>query len=487
MLKIYLKNISRQDVYALEGAKTQRFTCLFAAFGFPWRLGVFAGDFKGFLSLIMLAVVLLTFSLVGPVFAGPGPAFVKEKLVKSEKIWPGQRLTLQVTLYTTISFSGSTRFELPKVSGMLIMENEDRPLIGSEKIDGISYIFKRHDIILFPLRPDKLQVPSFKVEFSFRSDTGGIASRSFTTRPLKFKALKIPGADSRQPVITTTRLKIDEHWQPQPGPARVGDALVRTIILTADDLPGMVLPPVVPQKIDGLGLYLKPPQLNDQRQRGVFTGRRTETITYVCERQGNFIIPELSFQWWNPEDETLRLVVLKEAEIKVSASPFFGKEEPAGSVQAAISSFSWKWLALIIPFLGLAIAGFVRFYQKKQRRESLSLDTAEKELWQEFKKAAHSHNAAAAMQTLIAWLDHSKIAGTSPTLKHFYELVGDPELKKEIISLETSLYAVKPESPWFGDKLFIVVERARKNLMNHSQSVQSFCLPELNPGRKRII
>jgi hypothetical protein len=435
-----------------------------------------------YMRLTVLAVVIMPiFLLSGLAFAEGAPAFVKEKLVKSEKIWPGQRLTLQVTLYTTISFSGSTRFELPKVSGMLIMENEDRPLIGSEKIDGISCIFKRHDIILFPLRPGKLQVPSFEVEFSFRSDTGSVANRSFTTRPLKFKALKIPGADPRKPVITTTRLKVDERWQPQPGPAKVGDALVRTITFTADDLPGMVLPPVVPQKIDGLGLYLKAPQLDDQRQRGVFTGRRTETITYVCERQGNFIIPELSFQWWNPEDETLRQVVLKKVEIKVSASPLSGKEGQAGSVQAVPGSFSWKWLALIIPFMGLAIAGFVRFYQKKQCRESLSLDTTEKELWQEFKKAADSHNAAAAMQNLLAWLDHSKIVGTSPTLKHFYDLSGDPELKKEIIFLETSLYAVKPENPWSGDKLSSAVQRARKNLNHRSLLNRPADLPELNP------
>ncbi len=435
-----------------------------------------------YLRLTVLAAVIMPIFLFSEfAFAAATPAFVKEKLVKSEKIWPGQRLTLQITLYTTLSFSGSTRFDLPKVSGMLIMENEDRPLIGSEKIDGISYIFKRHDIILFPLRPGKLQVPSFKVEFSFRSDTGSVAGRSFTTRPLVFAALKIPGVDSRKPVITTTSLKIDERWQPQPGQFQVGDALVRTITFSADDLPGMVLPPVVPQKIDGLGLYLKAPQLDDQRQRGLFTGRRTETITYVCERQGSFVIPELNFQWWNPESETLRQVVLKEVKIKVSASPFFEKAGQVGSAQGVLSSFSWRWLALIIPFLGLAIAGFVRFYQKKQRRERSTADSVEKELWQEFKKAANSHNAAAAMQTLLAWLDHSKIAGTSPTLKHFYELAGDPELKKEITFLETSLYAAKPWNLWSGDQLFSAVQRARKNLNNRLRFAPSSCLPELNP------
>jgi hypothetical protein len=424
---------------------------------------------------------MLTFSLSGLAFAGVAPAFVKEKLVKSEKIWPGQCLTLQITLYTTSSFSGSTRFELPMVSGMLIMENEDRPLIGSESIDGISYIFKRHDIILFPLRPGPLQVPSFRVEFSFRDDTGSVAGRSFTTRPLKFKVLKITGADPRKPVITTTSLKIDERWQPKPGKLQVGDALIRTITFSADDLPGMIFTPLQLQKIDGLGLYLKLPQVEDQRNRGVFTGRRTETITYICERPGSFIIPELSFQWWNPETETLRQVVLEEVEIKVSAGLFSGKAGATGSVRAALTGFSGKWLALIIPFSGLAIVGFVRFYRRKQHSEPSLTKQLEKELLHKFKKAVKSNDAAATVRTLLAWLDHSKIAGTSPTLQHFYNLVGDPELKKEIIFLENSLYVAKSESQWSGGKLLNAVQRARKSVKDHSRHDRPPDLPELNP------
>lgn len=361
------------------------------------------------------------------------------------------------------------------------MENEDRPLIGSEQIDGSPYIFKRYDIIIFPLRPGKLKVPSFSVYFSYRSNAGRVASRSSKTRPLLFKVLKIPGANSRKPVITTTSLMIDELWEPKPGSAHVGDALVRKITLTADDLPGMLFPPLRLKKVDGLGLYFRSPHLEDQRQRGVFIGRRTEIVTYVCERPGRFIIPALSLQWWNPERETLGRVFLPEVKIKVSAGPVLGRDDLSGSAQAVSSGFSWRWLVLFIPFLGLMVTGIVRFYQKKQRRERFNADAAEKELFQEFKKAAHSHNAVVAMRTLIAWLDQSKIAGNHPTLQHLCEITGDPELKKEVIFLETSLYAVKSDCQWYGDKLFSTLQQARKNLKKRSHYDRLADLPELNP------
>ena len=131
----------------------------------------------------------------------------------------------------------------------------------------------------------------------------------------------------------------------------------------------------------------------------------------------------------------------------------------------------------------MAIAGFVRFYRKKQRREPALADAIGKELLQEFIKAAKSNNAAAAVRTLLAWLDHSKIVGTSPSLQHFCDLVSDPELKQEIVSLETSLYAAKLESQWSGDKLLNAVQRARKYLYKWSLHDHPADLPELNPGR----
>ncbi len=57
------------------------------------------------------------------------------------------------------------------------------------------------------------------------------------------------------------------------------------------------------------------------------------------------------------------------------------------------------------------------------------------------------------MQTLIAWLDQSKIARNPSALQYFCELAGEPELKQEITLLETSLYAVKHNCQWSGDKL----------------------------------
>ncbi|MCK5679850.1 BatD family protein [bacterium] len=434
--------------------------------------------FRYRVTLIVTFLLIFNFTVLS--FANSDLAFVKEKLVRTEKIWPGQRLTFYVTLYTTTSFSGSTRFELPKLSGMLIMENEDRPLIGSEKVDGLSYIFKRHEIVLFPLRPGSLTIPAFTVEFSFRGAAGNVIARSFVTQLRHFKVLEIPGVNPHNPVITTTDFQILDLWNPEPGQAQVGDALTRTITMSAEDLPGMAFPPTNLKKVPGLGFYSKPPQVEDRRQRGEFTGRRTEIITYICEQKGNFEIPGLTIQWWHPKTETLEKVSLKTATIEVTANPLLKKDSPIATDRTTSYSFPWKWTALFLLVLAIAGVGFLRYRSKKQLLRSNIYDNSEKEFWAKFEKAASSNDAAATMQALLNWLNHSKLTETSGTLAHFSDLASDPGLDKEIKSLETTLYATTPGKQWSGDKLYTAIQQARKKL-NHPEHSEPHRLPALNP------
>ncbi len=85
------------------------------------------------------------------------------------------------------------------------------------------------------------------------------------------------------------------------------------------------------------------------------------------------------------------------------------------------------------------------------------------------------------MQALLGWLDQSKFAGSPGSLERFSVLTDDPELKKELELLETSLYAIKPGRQWSGEQLFSAVQRARKNLMRDMPQTKRCGLLELNP------
>lgn len=442
------------------------------------------GSLRNLFVFVMATILLL--SLAGTSIAVEPPAFIKASVGKTNKLWAGQRVNMYVTLYTTISFSGTPRFSLPKVSGMLMMENEDRPLLGSESIDTVTYVSKRHEFALFPLRPGMVKVPAFDVEFGYRGEDGKVISQSFHTKELQFTVHKISGVDPEKPVITTTDLQVKDQWTPHPVKAKVGDAFTRTVTLTAEDIPGMVFPPLNIERIDGLGVYHKQPRVNDQMQRGAFTGRRIETITYVCEKEGKFTLPGMNINWWNPKNEELKEIKLKPVTLEVAANPLLETEDPPGAEQQSFGSFSWKPASITMFVLAIAVIGLLWLLHLKKQQAS-SLEPSEADLFKQFHRASTSSDAAKTMQALMRWLDRSSLTGASGRLDLFVLRTGDTDLGRQIQALETVLFSSgeinKGTGSWSAGGLYRAVKRARRKLgqTNTRLKAGEEGLPALNP------
>ena len=127
----------------------------------------------------------------------------------------------------------------------------------------------------------------------------------------------------------------------------MGDAITLEITRRARDVPGMVFAPLPEFSIEGLGVYPDAARVNDRINRGDLTGSRTDSVTFICEREGNYEIPEMRFQWWDPEQEVLAEKVIPARELVVVANPAYA----SGSTTVPWSAgkwFSWKLLAAVI-------------------------------------------------------------------------------------------------------------------------------------------
>jgi hypothetical protein len=72
----------------------------------------------------------------------------------------------------------------------------------------------------------------------------------------------------------------------------------------------MVFPPLPLARVEGLAVYPQPPVVQDHIERGIFTGQRIQTVTYVCEHPGSIILPALVIPWWDIEHQTLMQATL---------------------------------------------------------------------------------------------------------------------------------------------------------------------------------
>jgi BatD DUF11 like domain len=284
------------------------------------------------------------------------PALARAEITSKGDIWVGQRITLMVQLLVPGYFAGTPSFDLPSVPGMLLVPPSERPVLSSEQIEGASYTAQRHEFLVLARRPGDYEIPAFTIRLKYKHEPLDkvILSQTVQTTPVRFAAKAPPGAEKLAGIISARDLKVVETWHPQPGHAKAGDAFTRTIIFSASDVPAMAFPPFPTPEVDGLGIYRKDPEVLDHSERGVLLGERRETITYVCERPGHFVVPAARLTWWNLDAKELRTIDFPACVLDVAANPAVPAAVSAVD-QSRPSSAQSQQIALLISLVLIVI------------------------------------------------------------------------------------------------------------------------------------
>jgi hypothetical protein len=411
-------------------------------------------------------------------------ARVQASLATKGDVWVGQRVTLVVELFAPGFFAAAPAFELPQVPGVVIAKPEDRPTLDSKTIDDVSYTVQRHEFAVYAQRAGTVTIPGFVARFEANERFGAPAKAySVTTPAVKYVAKMPPGAEKLATVITTRSLTVKETWAPEPGAAKVGAAFTRTITVEARDVPGMVLPSFAFAPPDGLRAYPKPPEVSDSVNRGELTGRRVETVTYVCEEPGRYELPALVLAWWNPEAQKLSREKLPARTFDVTAPP---TPPAAVPVTPAPEPRSRWWLVAIgagVVALGLLGWRFAPALASSWKRYRARAAESEGAYFAAFERACRTGDAHATYRALVAWLDRFAVEPRVETLDDFARRAGDPQLSAEFTALRDA--AFKPGADGSTrprPELAHRVRIARKQLSHTARARRHEpALPPLNP------
>ena len=185
---------------------------------------------------IVRATVLF---LVIPFLVGPPNASAFDAVraeLEKDSAWTGEAVPLVLTLYSPGPFDGTAAFDWPDLPRTAFVRLGG-PVVGSEEIDGESYITQRHEITVYTQRTGEIVIPPFPVRFSgkktFTSDPEPVEA---TTAELRFESKRPPGTESMGVVISATEMEIRQSWNPQPDAIEqitAGDVIERTIFRTA--------------------------------------------------------------------------------------------------------------------------------------------------------------------------------------------------------------------------------------------------------------
>ena len=301
-------------------------------------------------------LTIAAFSLMA-VFISAARGDVEPVVVRADQqeAWVGQRVSFFVELRSSGSFAGAASFDLPDLPGVMVMKIGN-PVVGSQPLEGESWFIQTHEFALFSQHSGTLKVPTFPVRFAEREGfTGPAVDVQGNCPAFQIDIQRPPGSEQVSFLVTTESLDIAEVWNPTPGTAEVGAIFKRTITQRAQQLPGMALAPVPDAVPDGVRVYTGDATTNDKLERGDFVGERKETVTYLLQKSGTLIFPELVYVWWNPRTKILESTTLPVVTFEVTAPPI----DQTAVVQNDIRGWSWSMILFLI--FGLAAAALIVF------------------------------------------------------------------------------------------------------------------------------
>lgn len=394
------------------------------------------------------------------------PSLAEVELVKvdvpQDQVWVGQKATFFVQLRGKGPFVGASSFSLPQIPRTVIL-SVGNPIVSSEDIEDESWFVRTHEFAVFSQVDGDLVVPSFEVRFSNRDGFTGPEQDHVEQVPAIQMQIKRPtGSDPGAFLVTTDSLAVEEKWEPTPGKATQGDVFHRRITQRADQVSGMALAPPPTSVPDGVRVHFEDPEIEDETERGDFTGTRIDRITYVVEEAGQLTLPAVKYVWWKPESEQFGSKTLPIATFEVAAIPAETSTATAGPSRR-------RWIRWLVVALGLAV---LVYWQRRRISGLLSalretLNPTERRIQRKLLRACRQNDAKAAESAWTEW----RTAHPS----------GDavaPDLREAVTNLQRQLYGPTDPSAWNGNGLATAFKKMQST--RRERPINSK-LPPLNP------
>lgn len=406
--------------------------------------------------------------------------------------WVGQAVPIIIEVIVPTWFKGAPRFPDLDAPNAVILSPESAVNFVVQSGDK-TFSGQSRRYLVFPQVKGTLTVPSAKIEVTYVLPGGkSSAPTMLTSPPLRLEARIPPGTEKGKYFLTTDSFQVSQSLSGKVDNLHVGDVITRTVTMTAENTVGVSIPPLRFEAPQGLRLYPGSPKVAETAERGKIEATRTESVTYVPEKEGQYNLPEITILWWNPQTKTMNRVSLPRITLAVQAGSAFKIEQFASSQTdegptkkvgpglrvRLLKGVKW-FLALLsiivmLLFLKRVILGkgmtLGSYIAQRRRRKAES----EAVYFGRFRKTSLSNDPLATLIQLMRWLDRVNTDSSVPTLLGFVSRGGVPELGAEAGKLEHLLFAPpkaeQPQGPteWTGRTLYALLAETRKLLLKKS-------------------
>ncbi|CAA6697396.1 MULTISPECIES: BatD family protein [unclassified Lentimonas] len=315
--------------------------------------------------------------------------------ISPESVWVGQRMTLQIDVLGKDGWAQISDIDAVEIPNCYLLPSGNSRVRLQERIEGADYSGQRYELSLYPQRNGSIDIPALSLPVKIQTWGAGAGTNEqvVTTEPRSIEAKLPAGVQNVHSFVASSKFTATQTWSSDASDFKVGDALKRSIQLSADNLPAMLLPTIAYPDLETLSSYPETPELSDESAQSTPLGQRNESITYLFEANGTAQLPDYSFQWWDTQTETLTTVTLEGRQIQISG----GMTHHAHSNEAS-STAHWKW-SIVILFCIVVTIVIVR--RAQTQRDS----NTERNRFDELLKQVQNGNVSAILNAAFLWLE----------------------------------------------------------------------------------
>ncbi|QRN02611.1 protein BatD [Legionella sp. MW5194] len=408
--------------------------------------------------------------------------------VSDEHPYVNQQVIYTVKLYYNRRLLDAD-YQTPEISdGLLVPLGEGRRY--QKSINGIAYAVEEQQYALFPQKsgPLKIKPPVYN---ALVADV--IPRRASVKAKATTLMVKPAPANAGTDWFPAKQVQLTETYDQPSLTLKQGDTLTRTITVQATGAAAQLMPRLNVQKSDQYSIYPEKPLEKTTLQAENLVGTTTVKVTYLLNKSGKIVIPELKLPWFNTVTRRAAVATLPARTLDVASFGGNANAVPAASSvlpktstapvltnpvnasnpkQAQNNSLAWIIAALFALAWGITLLlWWVKQRQPSGRGRLLASRN-------KLRDACLANDPQAAKNALLDWAHLQWPNETILTINDVARLVRDPGLKRQLMLLSEVLYQPGAH-PWKGETLW----RGMMTMKNNQGTPKKpNPLPPINPS-----
>ncbi len=449
---------------------------------------------------LAIVVVMLSASCSARAEQAVAPEPVLRVTLDPPRVVVGQKTTLQIDVLAPNYMTSPP--ELPAFQIRNAVTRPQQSVNISEQRDATAYAGVRFEFAIYPQEPGSYAVVDQKVRLRYAADPPATREIEMPLPRVAFEAFIPDAAAALHPFLAATALTIGQEVQRSSDQLKTGDAVTRTVIIKAEGVPAMLLPPGKFAAVDGLAVYPAQPSLEDKTigRTDTMSSTRVDSATYMLQRPGAYSLPAIDVRWWNLGSGKIETAHLDAIALQVAANPAqpgaaFDEGSSRSNLNLLLDFVADHWLTTILALAALAALMWIaprlaRAMAERYRQRRRAYLQSEAWSFEQFRSAVRHSRAEAAYFALLGWLQRFEPLAPEPSLETLKAAARDRTLDQEIGAIEQQLFAPdRSKGNWSGTQLLRRVSTARRTLQRAASSRETaHSLPQqLNPIFGRIV